>query len=93
MVTLVQVKILAGLTDFKVSQYFFKTVKPVFFVTILVIPQILLRKLFGQGFVDVIIFSIISVVLIIFSIYMVGITRQEKSIIDNYLSKIKLISN
>lgn len=90
-VILVQAKILAGLTDFRVSHYFNKTIKPVFLVTLLVIPQILFRKLFGQSIIDVILFSIISVILIIFSVYIAGITKQEKSIVSNYLHNIILI--
>ncbi len=88
---LVQIEILSGLTDFKVVEYFSNTIKPVFFVSMITVLQVFLRVFFGQDFFDLIIFSFISVVLSLFTVYLVGLTKNEKNIINNYLIKIKLL--
>lgn len=87
----VQVHILKNLTDFKVSKYLSKTVKPIFWVALITIPQILIRHYWGQSFIDVIIFSIVSIILIIITIYFIGLNNQEKIVVNNYIKKIKFI--
>jgi O-antigen/teichoic acid export membrane protein len=88
---LVQIRILTTLTDFKINEYLSSTILPVLLVTIIIVPQIFLRTLFGVSFIDVIIFSIISVTLTIINIYFAGLNKQERKIINNYLSKLNLI--
>lgn len=86
----VQIDILTKITEFKILQYFHRTLLPVLLVSIVTIPQILLRKLFGQDFIDILIFSVISISLITLSVYFIGLNRSEKLVINNQFSKIIL---
>jgi hypothetical protein len=88
---LVQTRILAVLTEFKISKYLSITILPVFLVTILIIPQYLLNRLFGGGFADVIILSAISVLLTITTIYFIGLNKEERIIIFANVKKIPVI--
>ncbi len=89
---IVMAYIMADLTEFKTVNYFNKTLLPVFFVTILVIPQVFLRDYFGQGIMSIVLFSIISVLLILIVISLVGLDKQERLVLKNLILKtIKIV--
>ena len=82
-----QVKILVGITEFKVKQYWRLTILPTLLVSIITIPQIYLRRFFGQEIVDVILFSVLSFTLIALSVYIVGLSKDERYTIHHQLKK------
>lgn len=86
----VQIKILTKITEFKIFHYRKRTVFPVILVSLVTIPQIWLRKLFGQDIIGVLFFSIISVCLISLSVYFIGLTRSERLTINHKFSKKKI---
>ena len=87
---IVQMKILTKITKFKIIHYLSHTIYPVFIVSIVTLPQIFLRSLFGQNITGVLIFSIISVSLILLTIYIVGLNRNERNTINIQLKKLKI---
>lgn len=78
-----QMQILQHLTSFKISEYIKVTIYPIVLVTLTCIPQIYLRDLWGQTFIDTIIFSILSIILTSISILLLGLNKIEKSFILN----------
>lgn len=77
----VQARILTTLTNFKISDYFSKTLLPVGIVTLLVLPQFFLRFVFSEGIVNLFLISLISLFLTIITIYLAGLNKEEKMII------------
>jgi len=78
---ILQTQILANLTEFSLSDYFAKTILPVCLVTLLIMPQYFLRKLFGSGFIPFLSISSVSLVFTITTIYFFGLNSQERAII------------
>jgi len=89
---LFQTRILSKLTEFKFSAYFSLTIRPVFFVTLLIVPQYFLSNIFGSGLMNFFLLSIISVLLTIITIYFFGLSREERNIIILNACKIPLIN-
>jgi O-antigen/teichoic acid export membrane protein len=86
----VQINILKRITKFKTSDYFYRTVLPTFLVCLLTVPQIWLRKFFGQDLIGVMIFSIISVFLTLITIYFVGLSNHERYAIKEQIIRFKI---
>tara|TARA_B110000240_G_scaffold95217_1_gene107918 strand:- start:3023 stop:4567 length:1545 start_codon:yes stop_codon:yes gene_type:complete len=84
-----QMIITAEKTVFKIKDYLLKSILPILIVSLTVLPQIILRRYFGIELIDVFIFSLISVSLITFSIYLFGLQLDEKIIIKNQLSIVR----
>lgn len=84
----VQTKILAALTEFNVSEYLSKSLLPVLLVVILILPQFLLRFVFGEGILNLVGISLLSFFLTIATIYFVGLNREERIIIQTSIAKI-----
>jgi len=82
-------KILTGMSDFKIPDYISKTIIPALLVCIVIVPLFLLRHFFGHGLIDVILFSMVAIILILFSIYLLGLSKHEKHIIATSLSNFK----
>jgi len=80
-----QTIITAEKTVFRIKHYLLKSISPIFIVTLTVLPQIILRSYFGIKLSDVLFFSLISVTLIIMSIYFFGLNLEEKRIIKKQL--------
>jgi O-antigen/teichoic acid export membrane protein len=85
----VQIQILKELTEFKAADYWKRTVLPTLLVSTVIIPQLFLRKIFGDDILGVLLFSVLSVCLILLSIYLVGLNKNEKIIIGNLINKLK----
>jgi Na+-driven multidrug efflux pump len=92
-----QMIITAEKTVFKIKDYLLKSILPVIIVTLSVLPQIILRRYFGIELLETLLFSLISVSLIMLSIYLFGLKIDEKIIIRNKLlilkNKIKVKKN
>lgn len=86
---IIQMNILATLTEFKVVLFLKKTIVPALFVIVLLLPLYYLRTFFGQNLVDIITFSLISLILTATIIYFAGISASEKKIIRLQLMKLK----
>jgi O-antigen/teichoic acid export membrane protein len=84
----VQINILSQLTDFNLSDYLKYTIYKSLFVAFLIIPQVFLRMIFPDSFLGIITFSAISICLIVLSIYLVGITPNERMIVNTYVNKV-----
>jgi Na+-driven multidrug efflux pump len=93
----VQTIITAEKTVFKIKDYLFKSIFPILMVTLSVLPHIILRRYFGVKLIDILSFSLLSVCLMIVSIYFFGLNFDEKRIIKNQLpiirDKIKIIKH
>ncbi len=85
---IVQTRILTALTNFKISDYFSKTLLPVSLVTMLLLPQYFLKVVFGEGLLNLFIITLFSLVLTIVTIYFVGLNKEERVIIHTNLGKI-----
>ncbi len=88
-VFIVRLILLKQKTNFCISIYLKKTLLPIGIVSISIIPQFFLRPLFNNTFPGVVVFSIISVALIIITIYYGGLNKNEKLSIINNISKVK----
>lgn len=86
----IQINILSNITEFRVSEYLNRTIWPTFLVSLLTAPQLLLRKLFGHDMMGILSFSVVSVLLILLSVYFIGLTKSERLIINRQLSKMKM---
>ncbi len=86
-----QTRILTALTNFKISDYFSKTLLPISLVTMLIIPQYFLRVIFGEGLLNLFIITSVSLVLTIATIYFVGLNKDERVIIHSNLGKIHIL--
>ncbi len=86
---LIQMNILSTLTEFKVILFLRKTIAPALYVIVLILPLYYLRTFFGQLFLDIVIFSIISLILTAIIIYFAGLSLEEKKIISLQLVKLK----
>lgn len=81
-----QLKILELLSSFKTKDYLKLAIYPIFFVILLSLPQIYLRSFWGQSFTNTTIFSIISVILTLLSVYIVGLNKTEKQFLSAKLA-------
>jgi len=61
----VQVKILTQVSEFNTSKYINHTIIPTLLVSIVTLPQIFLRNLFGQDISSILIFSTLSICIIL----------------------------
>lgn len=86
-----QIRILSSLTNFKISEYFSKTLFPVAMVTIIILPQYLLRFVFGEGILNLFVISSLSLVLTMITIYLVGLNKEERMIVQTNIVKIPYI--
>jgi len=86
----VSIRILSELTSFKVGIYLKRTILPVLLVSILIIPQYFIRKFFAHDLMGTIIFSLISIILIIPNIYYLGLNKEERRKIINGIKNIYL---
>lgn len=90
---IVQIKILSDITEFSIPHYLSHSILPLIMVSLVTLPQILLRNLFGQNIIDLLIFSILSFVLCLLTIYLFGLRKTEKDVvhkvIHNLILKIK----
>lgn len=89
---LFQTSVLTKLTKFKPSEYISLTILPVIYVSILIAPQYALRLFFGDGVVDFLFISIISVMLTVLSIYFAGLNRAEKLVIREQVANMLSIT-
>ena len=88
---LFQTRVLSGISEFTFSEYFSKTLLPVFFVTALIIPQFFVRHFFGDNLFSLLWISFLSVLLNITIIYFAGLDKKEKNVINSYMNKLPLI--
>jgi len=79
----IQTRILTSLTNFKISDYFSKTLVPVGLVTLLVLPQFFLRFVFGEGVVNLFLITLVSLILTTTTIYFAGLNKEERVIIQS----------
>ena len=86
-----QTRILVNLTEFRLADYFTKTILPVALVTLLIMPQYFLRTVFGSSFIAFLSTSSISLVFTIATIFFFGLNRQERSIIKVNALKLPII--
>ncbi len=89
---LIQTKILTSLTNFNINDYFTLTILPASSVSILVLPQFLLRLLFNDGIFHLFFMTFSSLILTVCTIYLVGLNKQEKWVFKNLVfSKLSFI--
>lgn len=87
---IVQTRILKKLVDFKIVEYIKVTLIPIFFVIICILPTILLNMLFGETFIEFLIFSLLSIIFTLLVINYVGLNDIERTFMKNMvLNKIK----
>ncbi len=88
---IVQIFILKEITDFNFYDYWRRTLFPVFLVLLFVIPQFILNYFIddSRDVGSVIMFSFISILLTIVSIFLIGLNRREKQVIFNLISKVR----
>lgn len=84
----VKIRILSKLTDFKIYDFILKTIFPILLVSLLIIPQILLTSYFGESLIDIILLSLISIIITMLTIYIAGISKKEKLVVNNIIRKI-----
>lgn len=89
---LVQMNILQSLTNFRKISFYLNTIKPILLVLITIIPQFYFRNYFGQSLPEIFYVSIISVTLILISIYFLGLNKEEKRIVQFFIKKSTLRS-
>ena len=80
-----QALITAEKTVFRIKDYLTKSILPVIIVSFSVSPQIILRQYFGDKIIDVISFSIISLVLTSLAIYKLGLNKKERKKLNNFI--------
>ena len=83
----IHMKILSEITKFRIFTYLSNTILPVFIVSLVIIPQIYLRSFFGQDLVSVLLFSIISVLMVLVAIYYGGLSKIERNTITNQIKR------
>lgn len=88
---IVQTRILTALTNFKTADYFSKTLMPVAFVTVFILPQYFLRFVFGEGIINLVAITLVSLILTVVTIYIVGLSKEEKIIIQTNIVKIPIV--
>lgn len=76
--------------DFNLIDYFKRVYLGIFSVIILICPLYFLSDLLGAKISSFIIFSIISTVWIISSVFLVGLTKEEQGFVKEIILKIKL---
>jgi O-antigen/teichoic acid export membrane protein len=84
---LIQIQILTKITMFTLKDFINKTVFPAFSVVSVSCFQYLLRKYFGYSLLDVLYFSVFSVILTCCIIYFLGLNSIEKSLIKSLVKK------
>ena len=87
LVTLMQIFYMKSLTDFSIKKYLTETIKPIFFVCILLIP---VKFLFYNSFFSIhFIFSfLITMITTTVMAYFVGLNVAERNMIHKVLKKI-----
>ncbi len=86
--TVIAIYFMIKLTSFNFSQYFKLTLVRCLKVSICIVPLYLLRLIFSDSLFGVGIFSFIAVIVILASIYFLGLEVSEKSLVDSFLKKI-----
>lgn len=84
---ILQAIITAEKTVFSINDYLVKSILPVVLVALAMTPQIYLRGCFENRLIDVFLFSIISAVITLVSIYIFGLRKDEKYILRNFVNK------
>jgi len=85
---LFQINILKSITEFNLSEYFLKTLMPVFLVVILLLPQYFIRMLGGESFFSLIFISFLSIIITTLTIFIIGLDNWERNIIKKEITKI-----
>lgn len=86
---LVQLGILKNLVNLSVKNYIIKTIQPIFIVVLITLPQVFLKNFFDQSLFSVLVFSIISVLLTLITIYIFGLKNHERRMLSLKLSSLK----
>lgn len=87
---LIQLLILSSLTEFSFKEYLTNTIMPILFVVILLLPQYLMRIIFGKGLLSLIIISLISISITSITIFFAGLKKTERDFIRDEI-RIKLL--
>ena len=90
---LFQTRILASLTEFTFSKYFSITLSPVFFVSLLITPQFVLRRFFDEGLISLFLVSLFSILTTIVIIYFVGLDKKERNIVISNVTRLPVFKN
>jgi len=84
-VLIFQTYILKHITNFNITHYLKETIYPSFIVSLIIIPQFLIQKLFGHSILISILLSSLSILFTAITIYFAGLTLKERNWINNYL--------
>lgn len=88
---IVRVKIVSNLVKYKNIDYFKKVIIPIVKVSIVsVLIPLTLTYVMDMGFGRLLSTTIISLFSIIITVYLIGLTKEEKLFINNKLKAIKL---
>lgn len=80
--------LLKKIIDFDVKYFLRTSYLKIFYVTLLVLPLFLLRNLFNPGLARFLIFSFFSICWLFFVIYIVGIEKNEKNMINQIIKNL-----
>jgi hypothetical protein len=86
----VQLRILKNLLNFSILHYLSRSILPVLTVILFSLPQIYLRDAFGNSLMSILIFSLISVIMTGFTIYILGLKSIERKAILEKLITLKV---
>ena len=89
-----QANYLSKITDFDKKEYLLRTTRPCIIVFLMSIPLFILKKLWFSGFWGFISFSSLTIVWIMITIYLFGLSIKERtilcSIFNKYINKFKI---
>lgn len=83
----VGIRFMLKLTEFSLKRYFHKTVFRVISVSVFIVPLYFLRKIFPDSLVGIIIFSVVTVCIVLLIIYSIGLELSERVVVKRYLNK------
>ena len=83
-----QTRILAKISEFDSRVYLKTTIYPIGLVTILILPQLVLNLVFGEGIFYFSVKTLISFILTLTTIYVFGLKNSERAIINENIYKI-----
>jgi O-antigen/teichoic acid export membrane protein len=85
--TVIAVYYMKKLTTFSLTRYYRLTLLKCLKVSICAIPLYLLRFLFPDTLIGVAVFTVISIIMILASIYLLGLEASEKSVVNGFIKK------
>lgn len=86
---IIQSIITAEKTVFNIKKYLLKSILPVFMVTISILPVIILRYYFDDNLLEVLLYSILSIIFTTINIYFIGLDKNEKKTLKKLLVNLK----